>query len=794
MSKEPDRIRVLLIEDRIKSRQSLYSLFTRKTPRNLRIATTASLSAIRKKIAWYEVDVILLTLAPDDTRIGPLHDALKTSPALPIITVTGSKRHPRGYPFTVRERLTRAEVDVFLLTQMIVSVAESGRLAGEFGQRISEYHSNEARFMNVILSNADGLVVVNHRDRILFVNPAARVMLGDMLDIHKNRFPYAAPENEFVEVKTTSSDGQGKTLEMRSVSTTWEGEAARLISLRDITSRKTAERTLRESEERYALAVSGSKDGLWDWDLAAGKIYFSAQWKSMLGFADKEIGDDPEEWFSRIHESDVRRVKNAINAHLIGNTAYLKTEHRVMHKNGSCRWVLVRGTAVRNKKGTAIRIAGSMTDTTERKKAERQLKKALADLRFALASEKILMEELDHKNKELVELSITDGLTGLYNHRFLQERFDFEYKRLRRYGGSLSIMIIDIDLFKAVNDTYGHQFGDFVLKELGDLLRSNSREVDICGRYGGEEFMIITNLPAAEIMKYANKLHSAVEKHVFSYDAHSVHVTVSVGIAEYHTDLKSKQELIERADTALYQAKKDGRNLIRLWKDVGQQDEKTIDRFGIEEFKKKFVNISDQMRSAYMQATDALIKAVDAKDPFAHEHSHNVSKYAVEIARQMNLSAVEVEVIKYAGLLHDIGKIGIKQDILTKKEKLTQKEYEVLKKHPIVGCNILKDVKFLEKELPIILHHHERYDGAGYPYGLKEREIPLGARILAVADSYDAMTAGRTYKKRLDHEAALEELRRQSGSQFAPDIVEVFLKLAEMKKVHGFNRERHHED
>jgi HD-GYP domain-containing protein (c-di-GMP phosphodiesterase class II) len=114
---------------------------------------------------------------------------------------------------------------------------------------------------------------------------------------------------------------------------------------------------------------------------------------------------------------------------------------------------------------------------------------------------------------------------------------------------------------------------------------------------------------------------------------------------------------------------------------------------------------------------------------------------------------------------------------------LTQKEYEVLKKHPIVGCTILKDVKFLEKELPIILHHHERYDGTGYPYGLKEREIPLGARILAVADSYDAMTAGRIYKKRLDREVAIEELRRQSGAQFAPDIVEVFLQLAEMKKV-----------
>jgi diguanylate cyclase (GGDEF)-like protein/PAS domain S-box-containing protein/putative nucleotidyltransferase with HDIG domain len=783
MTSGSNQIRVLLVEDRKGTSQSLYSLFINKPPPDLKINATTSFPLIRKKIAGYGIDVLLLTLPPDDARIGQLHEILKLSPALPVISVTESKRHPRGYPFMVRERLMRSEVDVFLLTQMIVSLAESGRIAGEFGQRISEYHSSEARFMNVILNNADGIVVINPKNKIFFVNPAARVMLGDTLDIHTTTFPFTSPDKELAEVKTTSTDGQEKILEMRSVSTTWEGKVARLISLHDVTSRITAEQTLKESEERYALAVRGSKDGLWDWNLTQGTIYFSAQWKAMLGFRSEEIGTTPEEWFSRIHESDIRRVKKAIRAHLRGSLSHLQSEHRITHKNGSSRWVLVRGTAVRDSNGNAIRIAGSMTDITERKKAERQLKKALSDLRFALASEKVLMEELDRKNKELVELSITDGLTGLYNHRFLQERFDFEYKRLRRYGGSLSIMIVDIDLFKSVNDTYGHQFGDFVLRELGDLLRSNSREVDICGRYGGEEFMIITNLPAVESMKYANKLHTAVENHLFTFDGHSVHVTVSIGIAEYHSDLKSKQELIERADIALYQAKKDGRNLIRLWKEVGQQDEKTFDRGGIEEYKKKFASISDQMRSAYMQATDALIKTVDAKDPFAREHSHTVSKIAVEIAKYLNLSAVEVEVIKYAGLLHDIGKIGIKQEILTKKEPLTPKEFEILKKHPIVGCNILKGVTFLEKELPIILHHHERYDGNGYPYGLKAREIPLGARILAVADAFDAMTAGRTYKKRLDRSAALAELQQKSGSQFAPDIVEAFLKLAEQEKV-----------
>jgi putative nucleotidyltransferase with HDIG domain len=258
---------------------------------------------------------------------------------------------------------------------------------------------------------------------------------------------------------------------------------------------------------------------------------------------------------------------------------------------------------------------------------------------------------------------------------------------------------------------------------------------------------------------------------------------VSIGIAEYHTEIKTKQEMIERADSALYQAKKDGRNLIRLWKMLDQQDEKTVDRSGIEDIKKQFADLSVQMRIAYMQSTDALINAVDAKDPFAKEHSHNVSRMAVEIARQLNLPATEIEVIRYAGLLHDIGKIGIQQEILTKTGKLTDREYEVLKRHPVLGCTILKDVKFLEKEIPIILHHHERFDGAGYPHGLKQREIPLGARILSVADSFDAMTAGRSYKKKIDRAVAVQEIRNNSGTQFSPEIVEAFLTLVELKKI-----------
>ncbi len=401
----------------------------------------------------------------------------------------------------------------------------------------------------------------------------------------------------------------------------------------------------------------------------------------------------------------------------------------------------------------------------------------LLGFKFALASEKVLMEELDRKNKELVELSITDGLTGLYNHRFIQERFDFEFKRAKRYGSQLSCLLIDIDHFKRVNDTFGHQFGDHVLMEIGTILKVKSRDVDICGRYGGEEFMIIVSLGAEETLKFATKLNDYVDKYPFSFNGQSVHVTISIGVAEYCGDVKTRQELIERSDTAMYWAKRDGRNMIRLWKEMSPEDATDIDHFSVDGLKTEFMRLSNEVRATYMESTNALVRAIDAKDHYTQEHSNNVAGYAVAVAKELALSDREIEIIKYAGLLHDIGKIGIAQDILIKKELLTNEEFEILKKHPVIGANILRDVKFLEKEVPIILHHHERFDGKGYPYGLKGREIPLGARILGVVDAFDAMTTDRGYRKKLTQEAALEELQRSSGTQLEPEIVDIFVNL-----------------
>lgn len=291
--------------------------------------------------------------------------------------------------------------------------------------------------------------------------------------------------------------------------------------------------------------------------------------------------------------------------------------------------------------------------------------------------------------------------------------------------------------------------------------------------------MVISNTDEEGALGFATKLHTVIENHVFESKEHSIHVTVSIGVATYDPEISTKQELIEHADMALYRAKEDGRNLIRVWKEHETRGEQELDRGGIEKLKAKFDNLSNQMRATYMESTYALVRAVDAKDHYTQEHSQNVSRYSVAIGRVMGLDEDELEVLKYAGLLHDVGKIGVNQEVLVKREKLTDAEFEILKRHPAIGVSILEDVRFLQKEIPLVLHHHERYDGKGYPQGLKAREIPLGARILGVADAYDAMTTDRRYKKSLCRTEAVLELRRERGNQFAPEVVDAFVGILE---------------
>ncbi|MFW5960026.1 MAG: diguanylate cyclase, partial [Chitinivibrionales bacterium] len=342
------------------------------------------------------------------------------------------------------------------------------------------------------------------------------------------------------------------------------------------------------------------------------------------------------------------------------------------------------------------------------------------------------------------------------------------------YDTELSCMMIDIDHFKEINDNYGHQFGDTVLEELSQILKNNTREVDICGRYGGEEFLIISTQGEEGAKMHAEKIQKAVRAHRFSDEGDSPKVTVSIGIATMKGKVSTKQDLIAKADKALYQAKDEGRDLIRVWTEEKTNVIEAIDQSSIFELKEQFIGMSKKMKLTYIESTNALLKAVDTKDHYTYQHSKNVANCSEVLARELRLQDENVEIVKNAALLHDIGKIGIEKELLMKEEGLTDKEFEVIKNHPRLGVNILRGVNFLEKEIPIILSHHEWYDGNGYPEGLKGREIPFGAQIISVADAFDAMSTPRNYRKKLSIEKIMQELKEGAGTQFNSEIIEAF--------------------
>jgi diguanylate cyclase (GGDEF)-like protein/putative nucleotidyltransferase with HDIG domain len=396
-------------------------------------------------------------------------------------------------------------------------------------------------------------------------------------------------------------------------------------------------------------------------------------------------------------------------------------------------------------------------------------------LKALLQSRQQQIDELTTINRELAQLSYTDGLTALYNHRFMMERCNFEFKRAKRYNTALSYVLIDIDNFKLFNDTYGHQFGDFVLKKLGALLKETARSSDICGRYGGEEFMILILRPLEEAMEFVLRLHSTIAEHVFSDAENSAKITVSIGLADYRCDMQSWNEMIARADQVLYLAKNSGRNLVRIWAERNNEPAAIIDNCSVNNLKKQFTDIYQQVKSSYVESANALLKAIDAKDHYTLRHSHNVARYAILLAEALGLTKQEIETIKNAALLHDLGKIGIDEQLLVKKESLSSTEYETLKQHPVIAVNIIKNISLLAKEIPLILHHHERYDGLGYPHGLKENEIPLGAKIVAITDAFDAMTTSRQFRPKMTPSEALRQIAAEKGHQFDPQLVDVFL-------------------
>ena len=376
---------------------------------------------------------------------------------------------------------------------------------------------------------------------------------------------------------------------------------------------------------------------------------------------------------------------------------------------------------------------------------------------------------------ERTESATIDKLTGVANRSQLLAGLFSEVERAVRYNRPFSVAFVDIDHFKAVNDTYGHAAGDVVLRGVAQTISNNLRSTDLIGRYGGEEFMLLlseTNAEDAAVL--SEKLRNLVQRQRFNVDGNpQLNVTVSIGIAGGQGPALRVDALARDADAAMYSAKSLGRNQVYVFSEP--DDDARIPRAPISPAGRE---IAKQVgRIAREAAQTALTSLITPLPHYGGQPSALIASIAVKMAKHMDLPEAETERLRVASLLHDVGKVAVPEEILEKPTALTSAEWRTVVQHPRIGQVIIEQATAFKDAVPIILHHHERYGGHGYPFGLRGNDIPLGARIVAIADAYDAMTHDRPYKRAVSHDMAIKELRRHAGTQFDPELVNVFCDL-----------------
>ena len=364
-------------------------------------------------------------------------------------------------------------------------------------------------------------------------------------------------------------------------------------------------------------------------------------------------------------------------------------------------------------------------------------------------------------NLKLKELAVKDGLTGLFNHRSFQDILGSYIRNSKKENKEVSLLFMDIDNFKNYNDVNGHQRGDWLLTRLGEVLMNTVGDLGIVTRYGGEEFAVILyNQSEDTALNLGELIRQNIQNTYFIGQEHqpNKHITVSIGVSTYPKVAKTKKELIELADNALYRAKSFDKNRVERYYNILDEIDPSID-------KKSLESVANMLNN------------INMKDKYTYGHSERVVIYAKKFATYLQMKDKDKKELLLGAYLHDIGKLEISKELLTKREKLSESEFNILRQHPTLGSDLVSSIKEFADVIPLIKYHHEKYDGTGYPSKLNGDDIPYLARILTIIDSFDAMTSKRPYNIRKDYKQAIGELEKCSGSHFDPELVYKFIEM-----------------
>ena len=377
----------------------------------------------------------------------------------------------------------------------------------------------------------------------------------------------------------------------------------------------------------------------------------------------------------------------------------------------------------------------------------------------------------------------TDEMTGLLNRKYFYELLNQEFEKNK--DGSLALMLLDVDDFKLYNQLYGIKEGDVCLKRIADIIRGSVGDSGYAARFSEKEFAVL--LPKYDIFS-ARNLAESISKQVYamnkgSQDYKLKAVTLSIGVSAAPYAARSAKELLDNVDLAVYHVKHSGKNGIKIFDALFRSSIETAEQ-------KDHVHIYQEFESTIY----ALTAAIDAKDHYTFSHSNNVAYYATELGKALGMNNDVVEIIREAALLHDIGKIGIPESILNKTGRLTVEEYEVVKGHVEASIGIIRHLPSLDYVIPAVIGHHERYDGKGYPRKIAGEDIPATARILCIADSFDAIISKRCYKEAASVARAKEILLEEAGRQFDPQMVQVFVKCLNEGKIRPVSEKSYSKD